>query len=68
MTFERVLSTPQSNKEEDARYKAAICCARLNWIQTARWELSRFMRDFPASRHINSIRAELDKLPKEAVR
>ncbi len=65
MTFERVLLIPKSNKEEDARYKVALCYARLNWVQTARWEFSRFMRDFPSSRHIKSIKIELDKLSKE---
>ena len=62
--FEKVLVTPKSNKEEAARYKVAICYVRLDWEDSARWELSRFLRDFPASNLAGSVKKELDKLPK----
>lgn len=62
-TFERVLLIPRSNKEEDSRYKVAICCVKLGWQDTARWELTRFLRDYPSSAKIDLVRKELSKLP-----
>ncbi|MBM3328311.1 MAG: hypothetical protein FJY67_02400 [Calditrichaeota bacterium] len=66
MAFERTLVTPQSNKEEDARFKVAVCHVKLNWNDSAKVELSRFLRDFPASRHIAAVRRELDRLTAES--
>jgi TolA-binding protein len=62
--FEKVLLTPKSNKEEDARYKVAVCYVRLGWNDAAKWELTRFLRDFPSSSKVETVRKELTKLPK----
>lgn len=63
--FERTLLYPQSNKEEAARFKVGMCYVRLGWSEAARWELSRFMRDYPRSDLLNIVRRELEKLPGE---
>lgn len=61
--FERALLYPKSNKEEACRYKVAICYVRLGWKEAAKWELSRFLRDYPKSNLAGSVKKELDKLP-----
>lgn len=61
--FERVLLLPGSNKEEDARFKVAYCYMRLGWNDAAKWELQRFLKDFPSSRHVNRIQNALKELP-----
>jgi TolA-binding protein len=61
--FEKVLIFPKSNKEEAARYKVALCYVRLDWSDSARWELARFLRDFPASALVAVVKKELEKLP-----
>ena len=60
--FERALLYPMSNKEEAARFKAALTYSVLGWKETAKWELSRFMRDFPSSTLVPRARSELQKL------
>ena len=60
--FERVLLFPQSNKEEAARYKVAVCYARLGWNKAAKWELSRFLRDYPESTLAEKARKELHQI------
>ncbi len=62
-SFERVLLFPKSNKEEDSRYKVAVCYVKLGWLDSARWELTRFLRDFPSSTKADMVRKELNKLP-----
>jgi len=62
--FEKVLILPQSNKEEAARYKVAVCYARLGWNEAARWELDRFIRDYPSSSLVTKAKNELSKLGK----
>jgi TolA-binding protein len=62
--FEKVLLLPQSNKEEAARYKVAVCYARLGWTEAARWELNRFVRDFPSSSLAGKAKNELNSLGK----
>ena len=64
-TFERVMTIPKSNKEEDSRYKVAACYLRLNLREAARWELTRFLRDYPSSKKVDLVRKELNKLPAE---
>ncbi len=64
--FERVLLLPRSNKEEDSRYKVAVCYIKLGWNDAARWELTRFLRDYPASPKADLVRKELNKLPPAA--
>jgi len=61
--FERVLLIPRSNKEEDSRYKVSICYVKLGLSESARWELTRFLRDFPSSSKADLVRKELNKLP-----
>jgi len=61
--FEKALLYPQPNKEEACRYKVAVCCIRLGWIEEARWELTRFLRDYPRSEWVVAAKRELDKLP-----
>jgi TolA-binding protein len=63
--FEKALLFPKSNKEEASRYKVAVCYVRLGWKDSAKWELSRFLRDYPKSSLAGSVKRELDKLPKE---
>ncbi len=60
--FERALLYPMSNKEEAARFKVAVCYARLEWNEAARWELSRFLRDYPSSQLAGRVRQELQKI------
>ena len=60
--FERVLLIPQSNKEEAARFKVAMCYGRLGWEKCAKWEMNRFLRDYPSSSLVKLIRKELKKL------
>ncbi len=60
--FERVLLHPQSNKEEAARFKVAVRYVKLGLIETAKWELSRFLRDYPASKLTTLVRKELNAL------
>ncbi|MDP8229468.1 MAG: tetratricopeptide repeat protein [Candidatus Electryoneaceae bacterium] len=55
-TFERIFLIPNSNKDEDARFKVVICYARLGWNDTARWEINRFARDYPNSNSIDDAR------------
>jgi len=62
--FEKVLILSQSNKEEAARYKVAVCYARLGWNEAARWELNRFVRDFPSSTLAGKAKSELGSLGK----
>lgn len=64
--FEKVLLIPRSNKEEAARFKVGVCYARLGWNESARWELSRFLRDYPSSSLVGVVRKELGKLPAAA--
>jgi len=61
--FEKALLLPNSNKEEACRYKVAVCYAKLGWHDTARWELTRFLRDYPSGSLTSSAKRELDKLP-----
>lgn len=63
-TFERVLVTPGSNKEEAARFKVALSNVRLGNIESAKWELERFIRDFPSSSLIKRAGQELADLEK----
>ncbi len=60
--FERVLLFPMSNKEADARFKVALCYARLGWVKGARWEFEQFLRDYPHSANASKARAELQRL------
>ena len=60
--FECALLYPMSNKEEAARFKVAMVYAVLGWKETAQWEFSRFLRDFPASQLVPRARTELQKL------
>ncbi len=62
-SFERVLLIPRSNKEEDSRYKVAACYIKLGWNDAARWELTRFLRDYPSSSKADLVRKELNKIP-----
>ncbi len=64
MLFERTLLIPESNKEEDARYKVAYCYIELNRKKEAIWELERFVRDFPNSKKISGVKKELNRLSK----
>ena len=59
-TFERVLLIPNSNKEEDARFKVVICYARLGWNETAQWEFNRFAWDYPTSCRLEDARQEVN--------
>jgi len=61
--FEKALLVPNSNKEEACRYKVAACYSRLGLNDSARWELTRFLRDFPNGSLTGSAKKELDKLP-----
>jgi len=61
--FEKVLLLPKSNKEEACRYKVAVCYVRLGMNDSARWELTRFLRDFPSSTLTTSAKRELDRMP-----
>ncbi len=61
--FEKVLLIPKSNKEEASRYKVGVCYVRLGWNDSARWELSRFLRDYPSSTLAGVTKRELEKLP-----
>ncbi|MCF7809879.1 tetratricopeptide repeat protein [bacterium] len=63
-TFEKVLVIPGSNKEEAARFKVAVSNARLGNIESAKWELERFLRDFPSSTLVDRARQELGELKK----
>ncbi len=63
-SFEKVLVLPKSNKEEAARYKVAVCYARLGWTEAAKWELNRFMRDYPSSSLVGKAKKELKGLSK----
>lgn len=63
-SFEKVLLIPGSSKEEAARFKVALCYARLGEVETAKWELNRFLRDFPSSSLVGRIRKELSDLSK----
>jgi len=63
--FERVLLHPQTPKEESARFKVAVCYANLGWIEAAKWELSGFLRDYPASQLTQRARAELQNLTEK---
>lgn len=60
--FDKILLQPNSAKEEDARYKVAVCYVRLGWKDAAKWELSRFMRDFPQSNLLAKARKELQRV------
>lgn len=62
--FEKVLTYPLSYKEEDARYKVAVCYMRLKEFETAKWEFNRFLRDYPQSKHAGTVRNSLAKIPK----
>jgi len=62
--FEKVLILPKSNKEEAARYKVAVCYTRLGWDKSARWELNRFIRDYPSSSLVGRAKKELEGLSK----
>lgn len=57
--FERSLVYPLSNKEEPARFKVALCYARLGFMEAARWEITAFLRDFPSSPLAPRLRTEL---------
>lgn len=61
--FEKALLLPRSNKEEACRYKVAVCYARLEMNESAKWELTRFLRDYPKSELAGAAKRELDKLP-----
>ncbi len=63
-SFEKVLILPKSNKEEAARYKVAVCYTRLGWVKAARWELNRFIRDYPSSSLVDKAKKELEGLAK----
>ncbi len=60
--FERALMIPNSNKEEHSRYKVAMCYVSLGWEDSAIWELSRFLRDFPSSGLVSPARRHLNEL------
>lgn len=60
--FEKALLYPQSNKEEAARFKVAICNLTLGNKATAKWEFSRFLRDYPSSNLAPRVRKELQRL------
>src|SRR3972149_4363480 len=47
--FERALLYPLNYKEEAARFKAALCQVKLGRKDAAVWELTGFLRDYPAS-------------------
>jgi TolA-binding protein len=64
--FEKVMLYPQSNKEEPSRFKVAACYARLGLTDSARWEFSRFLRDYPSSNLVKIARDELSKLPSNS--
>ncbi|MDP8240745.1 MAG: tetratricopeptide repeat protein [Candidatus Hatepunaea meridiana] len=60
--FEKVLAIPKSNKEEHARFKVAMCYIRLDRKEAAKWELNRFIRDYPSSSLIHLVKRALKKL------
>ncbi|MBT3231797.1 MAG: tetratricopeptide repeat protein [Calditrichaeota bacterium] len=62
--FERVLVNQNSFKEQDARFKVVQCQIRLKWRKSGKWELDRFVRDFPQSKLINVLKNELRRIEK----
>lgn len=60
--FERVMLMPGSNKEEAARFKAAMCYVKMENVKAARWELKRFLRDYPSSSLVKYVNNQLKKL------
>jgi len=60
--FEKVLLIPGSNKEEAARFKVAVCYARLGETGSAKWEFNRFLRDYPSSSLVQRVKKELNDL------
>ncbi len=60
--FERVLLDKGSNKEEAARFKVVHCYIRLKWQKEADWELKRFAKDYPQSKLLGTLRAEIKSL------
>ncbi|NQT35718.1 tetratricopeptide repeat protein [bacterium] len=65
-SFERVMLMPGSNKEEAARFKAAMCYVKMENVKAARWELNRFLRDYPSSSLVKYVNNQLKKLPDTA--
>lgn len=64
VVFEKVLLTPGSPKEEDARYKVAMCYLQLGQKEEAIRELSHFLKDFPHSRHSKTVQSHLARLSR----
>jgi hypothetical protein len=53
-SFQKVLSFPQSNKNEDALFMMARCYLNLGKKEEASRTLQRFIDEYPKSRHIES--------------
>lgn len=62
MEFDRTLTFFPNNKREDAFYKIAQCHERLGDIPAAREMYTRFIVEFPGSRHIHGVLKKLESL------
>jgi len=45
--FEKALTVSDSYKERDARVKVIYCYLKLGWNDNAKWEVARFLKDYP---------------------
>ncbi|MCB0279084.1 MAG: tol-pal system protein YbgF [Calditrichaeota bacterium] len=62
LDFEKVITFPKSNKNEDSQFKIAYCYVLLKDGTNARIELQRFISKYPKSRNINRAKKMLNSL------
>ena len=62
LDFEKVLTFPKSNKNEDAQFKLAYCYVTIKDSENARIELQRFISKYPKNRNVKRARKMLDAL------
>ncbi len=60
--FDRTLLYKNTNKREDSLYKLASCHERLGKVDAARELYTRFIADYPTSRHASYVLKKLNLL------
>ncbi len=60
--FERVQLHPDSYKEEPARFMVAKCLIFLNKEKQAKWEVERFLKDYPKSKFNKYLKSRIREM------